>query len=619
MPPLGQWYNHDLNFETHWKMSNDTNQVYYKASSQAYNVYEIMSTNRRNSTHLRYSHSTSTIPDNTSAIIINRNDLHKLKIEAILPIPSNYMHLENDIQHHTDLFMHQINFPQANIKNLIDDIENGTAIAVTDASVSPYTSVGASSFVLTSKDLQTSCNGAHGVPKGSTSMDSYRAEIYGIYGILVTLQHLVKTHNIQEGQILIACDNKAGLLNSLAYNRATIKQGSFDILWAIYKIRQNLPIKISYQHVKGHQDETGKQLNLLETLNCIMDRKAKQYREYIESSTTYEYSQLHFFANWTCEINGSVITENLDTHLREHIYYKQIKHYLIHNKQYSPTAVDNIDWIAIGKAAKSITMCRQIWVTKYVSGFCATGSVMKKRKLWDDQLCPICHQCKETTSHIITCQDERSIKQYDTSITKFFHHLERVHTDPTILRIFKDTLSTSIPSTFISSIPPYETDQEFQVAAKEQDEIGWINVFKGHLSKKWSSLQMKHYCRMYKNPPSLHHWSKSIICKLYEVAYEMWMHRNNIVHEKYEDHLNKKASEQLHQDISTEFRKGSKRILQQHKYLFKTSLRKLYKKPVIEKQYWLLTVQSSRTCFEENFQRNNNTRDIILEHAFVPD
>ena len=130
---------------------------------------------------------------------------------------------------------------------------------------------------------------------------------------------------------------------------------------------------------------------------------------------------------------------------------------------------------------------------------------------------------------------------------------------------------------------------------------------------------MKHFCRMYKNPPSLHHWSKSIICKLYEVAYEMWMHRNNIVHEKYEDHLNKKASEQLHQDISTEFRKGSKRILQQHKHLFKTSLRKLYKKPVIEKQYWLLTVQSSRTCFEENLKRNQNTRDIILEHAFVPD
>ena len=619
VPSLGQWNGQDLTFETHWKISNDTKQVFYKASSQVYNVYEIKSTNRRNSSYLQYSHSISTVPDNTSTIIINRSDLHKLKIEAVLSNSSNNMNSDNNIQHHTNLFMKQINFPKTNIEKLISDIENGTAIAVTDASVSPYTSMGASSFVLTSQDLQTSCNGAHGVPKGSTSMDSYRAEIYGIYGILVTLQHLVRDHNIQKGRVLIACDNKAGLLNSLAYNRATIKQGSFDILWAIYKIRQNLPIEIAYQHVRGHQDETGRQLNLLETLNCIMDRKAKQYREYIESSTTYEYSKLHFFANWTCTVNENVITENLDTHLREHIYYKQIKHYLTHNKQYPPTAVDNIDWIAIGKAAKSITIRKQIWVTKYVSGFCATGSVMKKRKLWDNHLCPICHQCKETTSHIITCQDERSIKQYNTSITKFFNHLERVHTDPTILHIFKTTLSTSTPSSFISSIPSYETDHEFQHAAREQDEIGWINIFKGHLTKKWSALQMKHFCRMYKNPPSLHHWSKSIVRKLYDVAYEMWMHRNNIVHEKYEDHLNKKASEQLHQDISMEFRKGSKRILQQHKHLFKTSLRKLYKKPVIEKQYWLLTVRSSRTCFDENFRRNNNTRDIILEHAFVPD
>ena len=170
--------------------------------------------------------------------------------------------------------MKQINFLSDNIQNLIEDIKYGRAIAVTDASVSLYTSVGASTFVITTCNLQTSCSGAHGVPPGLAPMDSYRAEIYGIYSIFVCLQHIAKTHNLQKGEILMACDNKTGLYISLAYeNRASISQGGFDILWAIHKIRQELPFKTRFQHVKGHQNVTGKFLTLLEKLNCITDKR----------------------------------------------------------------------------------------------------------------------------------------------------------------------------------------------------------------------------------------------------------------------------------------------------------------------------------------------------------
>jgi len=91
-------------------------------------------------------------------------------------------------------------------------------------------------------------------------MDSYRAEMYGIYAILVCSQYLVQQHKISKGGILIACDNKASLINALAYTtRASISSESYDILWAIQKLCKSLPLQISYQHVKGHQDTTGKQ------------------------------------------------------------------------------------------------------------------------------------------------------------------------------------------------------------------------------------------------------------------------------------------------------------------------------------------------------------------------
>jgi len=403
-------------------------------------------------------------------------------------------------------------------------------------------------------------------------------------------------------------------------NRASVAQGSFDILWAIQKIRSNLPLEIRYQHVKGHQDKSRQPLTLLETLNRIMDKRAGQYCEYIESSTTYEYSQLHFYSDWNCAIQSKNITENLEKNVKDHIHYYQMKEHLVQNKGYTESAFECIDWIAIEKASESLTTTRQIWLTKFVSGFCATGSVMKKRELWDNQLCPICQSCKETTAHIITCTDERSTEQYNKSITKFFQHLERLHTDPTILHIFKSTLSTSTPTSFKNNVPPNEMDAEFIEAAEEQDLIGWDNVFKGHITRKWAALQLKHFCRMYQNPPSLYKWSKTIISKLYDVAHEMWTHRNDIVHEKFEENLSKQASEQLKSDIILEYRKGSREIMNAHKFLFREKLECLLKRTVIEKQYWLLTAQSSRICFNKCCSpRNQNTSEVILEHAFVPD
>jgi len=48
-------------------------------------------------------------------------------------------------------------------------------------------------------------------------MDSYRAELYGIFCILLTISRFVKTHYIQNGKITIACDNKAILEHAFLY------------------------------------------------------------------------------------------------------------------------------------------------------------------------------------------------------------------------------------------------------------------------------------------------------------------------------------------------------------------------------------------------------------------
>ena len=619
VPPLGPWIQ-AYSFQSSWKYSIAAQCLYYKVSSTSYNVYKKSHTKTRNKNAYEFEYSTSILPNDCQQTIVNRTIPSRPILESIIPNNEYIDEIEQDIQYHTNIFMNQIRLPPENIEDLIQNIINKTAIAVTDASVSPYTSVGASSFVITSADLQTSCNGCHRVPQGSAPMDSYRAEMYGIYAILVCLQCLVQQHKITEGGILIACDNKASLINSLAYStRAPISSGSYDILWAIQKLCKSLPLQISYQHVKGHQDTAGKRLTLLEKLNCIMDKRAKQYRSYVETSTTYKYSNLHMYSNFHCQIESTNITENIDMHIQDHIYRKKMKLYLRQSKQYTSNAFESIDWVAIQQASKTLPMKKQIWLTKFTSGFCATASVMKKRKSWDTNLCPICQQCKENTDHLIQCQDERPKSHYQKAIQKLFKFLKNSHTHPSIIQIFQSTLSNNLPTSFEYFVPTYGIDQDVITAAREQDEIGWKNIFKGHLSSKWAHLQMKHFSKMYANPPSLHNWSKNIILQFYDISYSMWSHRNEIVHDDFEEKLNKKESDALKKEITNEYMKGHTNIMQYHKFMFQDSLTTLMEKTVIEKKYWLLTIKASRICFDKTTENHPNMQSINLDHAFVPD
>jgi len=107
---------------------------------------------------------------------------------------------------------------------------------------------------------------------------------------------------------------------------------------------------------------------------------------------------------------------------------------------------------------------------------------------------------------------KRTKCHYKKAIQKLFKFLKKSRTHPSIIQIFCAILSNNVPTSFEYFVPTYEIDQDFIIAAREQDEIGWKNFFKGHLSSKCPQLQMKHFSKMYTNPPSLYHWYKTLYC-----------------------------------------------------------------------------------------------------------
>ena len=296
-----------------------------------------------------------------------------------------------------------------------------------------------------------------------------------------------------------------------------------------------------------------------------------------------------------------------------------MKEYLIKNKNYHPLAFEMIDWTAIDQASKTLTNARQIWLTKQISGFCATASTMEKRKQWESKLCPLCKVSVEDSQHVIVCPDHRAREKYTSSLQKLIDHMKRTHTNPSIQNIFLHTLSNGNSHQFMHHIPNVEIDPIFHEAAREQDVIGWTKMFHGHISTKWAEVQHQHYKKMYKNPPSISHGAKNIVLQFYTISHDMWTHRNEIVHEKVEESLNLRESIQLQQKFTKSFNAGPSAALPIHKYMFEDTLKNILNKPVVEKKYWIATLEASREFFKNRKNALQNMKEILKKFATVPD
>ena len=161
-------------------------------------------------------------------------------------------------------------FPQDEIMVALV-MKNNQAIAVTDASVF-HDSTASTAWVIQCMQTHHRCEGRVKIPYLFGKMNSYRAESYGIYTILIAAQQLCQIHDIRSGSLTVACDNDNALKYSIEYShRPPPRYKTFDILWAIHNLRKKLPTKIIPKRVKGHSDRLFRGQNIFETLNCEMD------------------------------------------------------------------------------------------------------------------------------------------------------------------------------------------------------------------------------------------------------------------------------------------------------------------------------------------------------------
>jgi len=546
-------------------------------------------------------HHCQQLPEDCKSVKVNNSNNINVFIESELP--DTQINFDNDVDGDASFFRH-VSVTHGTILQIVNMIRDGNALAASDGSVKQ--DIGTASWIITGDTSDESeYQGSHGVPPSVSNMTSHRAELYGIYAILQSLQKLEKTHTITNGHLKIVCDNKAALHCSFSFNhRAPVSSRNFDIIWAIYQIRQKLNTTISYKHVYGHADKLKRPLTWPETLNCRMDKKAKLFREYIFKTPSYQYSTLHLQNQWAIITNGKIVSQDIEATIKNEYYHHDMSEHLIVNKGYHPSAPSMINWNAIEAATRCLPLHRQIWATKFVSGFCGVAEKMKERDQWESNLCPLCMQQSENAMHVLLCRDHRALQKYQTLLQQLHEYLDNQLTNPDIIISIISTLSPINTDTFSYNLPP-NPDFTCALAAQQQDIIGRNNMFKGHISTAWKDAQQQYleFRDEEHSKSKAELWAKNLVSRMYLFSFEMWDHRNMIVHTRTEERLNKMESDALRTQIQKAYDQGDTDLRNAEKKLMKEGLQKTLAKPVREKKAWLASINASKR-YKEKSQDN---------------
>jgi len=92
--------------------------------------------------------------------------------------------------------------------------------------------------------------------------------------------------------------------------------------------------------------------------------------------------------------------------------------------------IESIDWTTIHTVVKGMTIKQWRWMTKFTTGFCATGQMMYQ---WGQQgltECPRCGYETETTAHILQCPNSEAQAIVDQNTQELQDLLKNLDMEP---------------------------------------------------------------------------------------------------------------------------------------------------------------------------------------------
>jgi len=238
-----------------------------------------------------------------------------------------------------------------------------------------------------------------------------------------------------------------------------------------------------------------------------------------------------------------------------------------------------VDHEMAGQAIHSLPKAQQWWVAKTAARFLPYGKNMKCWHLKQEDQCPRCHQPAEDKNHITQCSAMMAQQKWDKTIEALDLWLTMSGTAPIIHNEILDGLKwwQTADMSPLSSMT--------SEAATEQELLGWDLALEGCISRKWRK-QQDVYWKIYKTRKSSWQWTTESLKKLMGIAWDMWQHHNEVLHEDAGNrHLILEV--ELNQQVTLLYELGHSTFA--NKTILKHLLPELLQLPQAYKQNWLET------------------------------
>ena len=416
------------------------------------------------------------------------------------------------------------------IDGILDSLRDGTAVGVSDGSYKD--NFGTACWILENNTGTERIVGLIDVPGHDDEHDAYRSEIAGLYGIVMAVNMLMKIGNISGAKIEVGCDGLSALHRSFWANEADISctNAHFDLLSGIHGLKRDMDVTWTYRHIPGHQDNIPlANLDRWAILNIECDYRAKLFMTTIVKGYRRATHTIRG-GMWQVSIQGKLVGTKLSRYLRKTIQGGIIFEYWVDKrKRISEQAIDMIDWDTQGKAMRLCSIHQRHWVSKFVSGWCATGKTMRRRGERVTASCPRCNHKNEDATHILTCRATSAVLEWDESTVRMKEWLDSHNSCPDLSKLIVATMQGWKAKAPIEYTPEYDFDG-MERLINCQSKIGWRSFWDGCLSHEWGAIQQT-YLTWTKSKQTGKRWVAGLIRQLWEVEKAAWLHRNSVLHD----------------------------------------------------------------------------------------
>ena len=350
----------------------------------------------------------------------------------------------------------------------------------------------------------------------------------------------------------------------------------FDLWMLTRSLLERVDFSLEWRKVDSHVEEKLRinpkrklQGNLLAwRLNEAADELAGLQRQKNEEVGEVFFQEAVVMVSY----RGFLIHGSIHDVVTEGEHGPPLRQYLKEKFGWSEDTFQCIDWEAMKVYTRRLEGSKETNLIKLVMNW-QNDNHQNEFFYAKDGVCPACQSIQEDHLHFISCRDPVLYRLNTECMNGVHRAMARTHTCGIISNAFREVLG-ALRDGREPREPRWRDDAEGQLGKEawgEQRRIGWSNLAKGRLSKKWGRIQQRYYSA---HPDYCHKkcctgtvWAVRMIKELTNMLLNMWAHRCGCLHGHTKQDKKKRAKDMLGETIRKCYqRRGS--VLIDHQDIF---------------------------------------------------